>query len=669
MKKIKVSMMLSFVMLVVLGSTMGVFATNSDEPEQLLLSQNSEYSHYEYVLDSYDITIIVHENNTFTIVENIDAYFNVPKHGIIRTIPLKNSIARLDGSTSTNRVKISDISVNNLFSTSKQSGEQIIKIGDANQTLLGAQQYTIIYVYDIGKDPLKDSDEFYFNLIGSDWDTVIGNVTFSITMPSAFDANKLGFSIGAIGSSTSEGITYQVDDNVISGFYEGVLSPKEALTIRMELPEGYFINARSSIDLLLILTFVLPFVFVLLAVFLWARFGNDEKVIETVEFYPPEGFNSAEVGFLYKGKATPNDAISLLIYLANKGYIKISEIDEHALFVKSKSFKLTKLKDYDGNNENERLFLKDLFQTVKRPMITSFSGFIKTIKNANKGNEVLDEALIENRNEVRSDELKNSFFNTTNKIVTSLNQKENKYEIFEKTSLGKGFIAFFMILSIYVLITIRPVMEYGSAAELPFALLFPGIGFTVLFGMVFGKTKWPIKLFGFVWGMGFGGMPWAIMVLPALLSNYLYLAAYAFGIVCVFVIVLVFKVMPKRTPYGNMLLGRIMGFKTFLETAEKSKLEMLVHDDPEYFYNILPFTYVLGVSDTWIKKFEVIALSAPDWYDSNSSFTMSSFSSFMNSTMSTASTVMASSPSSSGSGSSGGGSSGGGSGGGGGSSW
>jgi hypothetical protein len=31
------------------------------------------------------------------------------------------------------------------------------------------------------------------------------------------------------------------------------------------------------------------------------RFGNDEKVIETVEFYPPEGFNSAEVGFLYKG--------------------------------------------------------------------------------------------------------------------------------------------------------------------------------------------------------------------------------------------------------------------------------------------------------------------------------------------------------------------------------
>ena len=41
-------------------------------------------------------------------------------------------------------------------------------------------------------------------------------------------------------------------------------------------------------------------------------------------------------------------------------------------------------------------------------------------------------------------------------------------------------------------------------------------------------------------------------------------------------------------------------FKEFLEKVEKEKLEELVFQDPNYFYNILPFTYVLEVSDKWI---------------------------------------------------------------------
>ena len=61
------------------------------------------------------------------------------------------------------------------------------------------------------------------------------------------------------------------------------------------------------------------------------------------------------------------------------------------------------------------------------------------------------------------------------------------------------------------------------------------------------------------------------------------------------------------------MLGKIKGFKNFLETAEKSKLEELVMQNPEYFYNLLPYTYVLGVSNKWIEKFEDIALEAPHW--------------------------------------------------------
>ena len=108
------------------------------------------------------------------------------------------------------------------------------------------------------------------------------------------------------------------------------------------------------------------------------------------------------------------------------------------------------------------------------------------------------------------------------------------------------------------------------------------------------------------------------------------------------------------------MLGRINGFKSFLENAEKPRLEQLVMENPEYFYDILPYTYVLGVSSLWMKKFEDIALEAPSWYCGYEHFDNHSFNAFMASTYSSISTAMSSSPDSSGSG---GGSSGGGSGG------
>ena len=87
-----------------------------------LPSKNSLYQSYDYVIDKYDINIIVHENNMLDVTEKITAYFNVPKHGIIRTIPLKNTITRLDGTKSTNRAQISNVRVDNDYKVSKKNG-------------------------------------------------------------------------------------------------------------------------------------------------------------------------------------------------------------------------------------------------------------------------------------------------------------------------------------------------------------------------------------------------------------------------------------------------------------------------------------------------------------------------------------------------------------------
>ena len=160
----------------------------------------------------------------------------------------------------------------------------------------------------------------------------------------------------------------------------------------------------------------------------------------------------------------------------------------------------------------------------------------------------------------------------------------------------------------------------------------------------------------------------------ALLYNSTLLAGFIFSIICTIGMGIFVSLMPKRNPYGNEILGKIRGFRNFLVTARKEELERMVLENPTYFYDILPYTYVLGISKKWINKFESIAIKEPDWYMGHTAFSISSFGVSIDTALNRADVMMSSAPSSGGSssgggGSSGGGSSGGGSGGGGGGSW
>ena len=596
---------------------------------------NNSYAVTDYVINSYDINVKVNENNTFDITETITANFYTRKHGIIRTIPLKNTIERLDGSTSTNRVKITNLQVNNEYSKSNSNGNLAIKIGNQDTYVTGLQKYVIKYTYDIGVDPVKDADEFYYNLIGTEWDTRISNVSFSITMPKEFDASSLGFSSGRYGYTDSNSVSYSVNGNTISGIYTDTLPAGNGLTVRLTLPDNYFVGARNNnTDYYIIIGISLVIVFI--PFILWLLFGKDKPVIETVEFYPPEGYNSAELAFLYKGETDDKAIVSLLIYLASKGYLSIKETENKALFASTKDFTIYKLKEYDGTNEIEKLFFDGLFRT---------------------------------RSSVTSSDLTNRFYITVNRIKKLLNKKENKTKIFDKKSLKLKKLIIPMMLIIFILITVKPFYDTGMLSELPVALIFPGIGFSLMISILTSSSPKSAKIFIIFWGLLFGGIP-LFMILPIIFSTSISAITYFIGILCIIVLYVFRKIILKRTPFGLEILGKIKGFKRFLETAEKDQLEAMVEKEPEYFYNILPYTYALDVSDKWVEQFENIAVEPPSWYYSSTAFSVHSFGTFMNSTMTRVNTSMTSRPSSSGSGgSSRGGFSGGGSGGGGGSSW
>ena len=69
----------------------------------------------------------------------------------------------------------------------------------------------------------------------------------------------------------------------------------------------------------------------------------------------------------------------------------------------------------------------------------------------------------------------------------------------------------------------------------------------------------------------------------------------------------------RRTAYGAALTGRVLGFRNFLMAAERDRLRVLLKDSPDYFYDILPYAQVLGVTDQWARRFEGLTLPPPSW--------------------------------------------------------
>lgn len=562
-----------------------------------------------YTIYSFDININVNENNTFDITEIIVANFTTNEYGIIRRIPLTNTIEREDGIKNTIHAKITNLYVNEEYYKDISDGCLSIEIGDSDVYVTGLQKYVIKYTYDIGKDSVKNADEFFYNIIGDEWNTSISNITFSINMPKEFNSSDLEFFSGE--DIANNKVSYSVSENTIIGKYNGTLQSGNNLAVEILLPDGYFVGAKD-INLNYYLIIGLSILFVLIALILWLLFGKDKTVVDTVEFYPPEGCNSAEVAFFYNGYADNKAVVSLLIYLASKGYLKIEETNKEGSST-SEDFIITKLKDYDGNNEAEAVFFNTLFMF---------------------------------KNSVTSSDLYNRFYITIEKIKAYYNKKENKDRIFDKKSLIVKNLLIPMMIIIFILINGMPVYDVFDAEDAITAVVFQMIGGTVLVKEILAKKAKIRKIFFVVWGSLFAGIPLLFTVLPTIFSVPIYLITYVVGIICIAILFMFRKIILKRTKFGLEMLGKIKGFKRFLETAEKEEIEKLVEKNPEYFYDVLPYTYSLGVSEKWVEQFDKIGILPPSWFMLSTNLLVNTLSVFLDLTMDIINTSMTSSPSS-----------------------
>ena len=510
-----------------------------------------------FYITNYDVNINVDKNKTAHVTEEIDVYFTVSSHGIYRTIPLK-------GNT------ISNIRVYPArFSESIDGDNKKIKIGDPDIYVSGPKHYQISYDYNF----LDNKNEFYFNIIGTQWETEIQKASFSVTMPEKFDSNKAGLSIGREGmAGFNGGAQFFVNDKTLSGYTTQSLPAYNGITLRVEVPKGYF-NHKTNYVPMIVISIMLALT--VISWFIWFTYGKDKPVIPVVTFYPPKNYNSAEVELMYKGKASEKSLVSLIFYLANKGYLKISD----SMF----GFEIEKLKNYNGKNHIEKAFMDALLPSVKISQIDL--------------------------------EKSRTFYSKCQTIIDSINKARNK--IFVRNSISyKTIIPAALCLLGLIFLTIFSLFNFNlqQIQSLGIVLLFPIIAIAVFISSF--KTSISNRIFVILWSLGFGGIPLTI-ILPNITINYLNLPSIIAGFIGIIISTICLYNLPQRNEFGNRMLGEVLGFKKFIEVAEKHRLEALLKENPSYVYDVLPYAYVLGVSDKWIKQFESIMTLKPDWYCGN----------------------------------------------------
>ena len=110
------------------------------------------------------------------------------------------------------------------------------------------------------------------------------------------------------------------------------------------------------------------------------------------------------------------------------------------------------------------------------------------------------------------------------------------------------------------------------------------------------------------------GLGVAMIVLSFFLPSSLFLLSWQISCLLSGILMLIFAfVMPKRTPKGAEAYWQALGFKEYLKTAEKYRLEF--QEKEKIFEKFLPYAMVLGVVRFWTKAFEGIYKEPPSWYE------------------------------------------------------
>lgn len=535
-----------------------------------------------FVIDSAYVEMKVHEDGSIDIVETYRLDFSAYRHGFYRNIPTTyHQTWTMDGSPveKSYYFPVSKISCNTTCDIEENYDGVQIKLGDPDITVIGKQNYQISYHVQTKDLDLDGMQMLYWNLIGN-FDTTIRDFTYRIEMPKEIDAADVYTYTGLYGAS-GDNLSADVEGNVITGHISSFMRHNETATIMVHLPKQYFTFPEpKNYDLISIGAILMIFLMSALAFY---RYGKDDEVIVTVEFTAPDGLDSAATGYVVDQFADNKDILSLILKWANEGYLIIHDHPD--------GFQLEKRKEMDTDAKPYEL--------------------------------IFFNALFEKKDLVNEEDLKNQQVSSAlNKSKRSLGKyfQHKDRRIFIGSSTALQIIMLFVLILPQLIVSLAGAYALYESMPLAIPFLIPAmillicsIPWILLMRKHYAMKKTTfficISLLMILTGI--------LLMINVAIQIYLktswYLVVFALVVSVLLIIMMMF--MDKRSPQGNRWLGQILGLKEFIENCEKDRIELLAKDNPYAFFDILPYAYVLGVSDTWVKKFETIVLPYPDWYD------------------------------------------------------
>ncbi|MFD2648711.1 DUF2207 domain-containing protein [Devosia albogilva] len=528
-------------------------------------------------------------------------------------------------------------------------------IGDPERMLSpGEHRYVITYTMTGMAREFEDHDELYWNATGHYWNFPVLESVARAVLPNGAVIEDLVAYTGPVGS-TEQAVTITRVSDTEAIFRTGrALGPGEGMTFAVAFNKGVLV-APTGVDALLawlsrlrdvwlpVLGVVAVLAYNLTA---WSRVGRDPPKGTIIPlFHPPKGFSPALTHYVHHWGFSNSGWTALTAAIFDLGVKGLVRIDNPG-----KTLKVTAT----GTAPNEKL-------PTPEQVIYDF---------------------VESRGSFTIDKANGADIAKKRRDFVAAIEGENR-QVWFRNNTGfavLGFVIAILVLGAMVVFDVLEPEWLIAAAVIGIIL---GVGAGVLHsfwnGRGFGRVV-PLIWLAIV-GFNFIGI--GLESFTSITINTAAVAAASIVLITVGFAVL----MRAPTIQGRKVMDEIEGFKLYLETAEKERLNIL-GEPPltvERFERILPYAIALGVEKPWSDHFEAeLGRNAvpdaeggyrPNWYRGSSfssgrlSSAITSATTGMAAAMVAAQPVQASSSGFSGGGGGGGGFSGGGGGGGGGGGW
>ncbi len=510
-----------------------------------------------WTIESYDVEIIVAEDGTFTVIEEIAVDFGDLEHrGIFREIPVRyrydeerDRVVEIDRwSVTTSEGTPDDVQI------TERTADVEVRIGDPDTYITGRHTYRITYRVRGALNRFETHDELFWNVTGHGWGvpievaraTVVGAPIEQVTCFAGHQGSTqlCGRARAETGASMAEfeatGLGPREGLSVVVAFTPGAVDvPPPLLEYRWSL-ERAFLGSPFAIPLAVVVAVAALAWFVRLL----AREGRDRvtrggRSVDgrlddeadvgrrwvnprdvPVRFRPPDGLRPAQLGVVIDERVDPVDVSATIVDLAVRGHLTIREEETRGLFRSRSEWHLTRRQDPEGDELRpyEQRLLDGLFDGDDEVAMSDLDGEFHRDYRAV-------------RDRLYDDAVARGWFTRSPKAT-----RDRWVAIGLAITLGGVALVWFLALATTFAVAAVPLVPLGVA--------------------VVAAHRW----------------------------------------------------MPHRTPEGSRVLDETLGFREFISTAERGRAEFA--EEEGIFTRYLPYAVVFGVTDRWARAFEHLGAAA-----------------------------------------------------------